>query len=169
MRIKGNREKIKIKLTSVDWIIEFTGLLLFILLIILPVYYFPKLPDKIPIQFKGSGVPKDFGSKSFIWIFPAAGGFLYTLLTILAMFTRLYNFFVKITPENILVQYKLAIRFIRILKTVIILLFLFICYQTIRISTGDTAGFGNTFLPVFLILIFGIIAIYFTRSLNNKL
>jgi|WetSurMetagenome_2_1015567.scaffolds.fasta_scaffold432395_1 uncharacterized membrane protein len=162
------QKKIRIKLTITDWIFEVVGFLFFILLLILPVIYISELPAKIPIEFNGSGNPDGYGNKTFIWIFPAVGGFLYVLLTVLSLFPHLYNFLVKITPDNILVQYKLATKFVRILKTVIVLLLLYVCYQTIRISTGETTGLGRIFLPVFLILIFGVILIYIIRSINNK-
>jgi uncharacterized membrane protein len=162
------QKRIRIKLTLTDWIFEVAGFLFFILLLILPVIYISELPARIPIEFNGSGEPDGYGNKTFIWIFPAVGGFLYVLLTVLSLFPNLYNFLVKITPENMVVQYKLASRFIRILKTVIVLLFLFVCYQTIRISKGETTGLGRTFLPVFLILIFGVVLIYITRSINNR-
>jgi uncharacterized membrane protein len=162
------QKRVRNKLTLTDWIFEVVGFLFFILLFILPVNYISELPSKIPIEFNGLGESDGYGNKTFIWIFPAVGGFLYLLLTVLSLFPHLYNFLVKITPENILVQYKLATRFVRILKTVIVLLFLFICYQTIRISTGETKGLGRTFLPVFLILIFGVVLIYITRSINNR-
>ena len=65
------------------------------------------LPDKIPIQFNGLGEPKNYRSKNFIWLFPIVGGFLYIILTTLSQFPQLYNFPVKITPENILVNINL--------------------------------------------------------------
>ncbi len=168
MGTKGERIKIKIRLSLIDWIFEFVGFLFVIMLLILPIIYMSNLPDKIPIQFNGLGEPKNYGSKNFIWLFPIVGGFLYIILTTLSQFPQLYNFPVKITPENILVQYKLATRLVRILKTILILMFLFTCYQTIRISTGETNSLGNPFVPLFLILNFGIIAIYLTRSIKNK-
>jgi hypothetical protein len=56
----------------------------------------------------------------------------------------------------------------RILKTVMLLMFAFINYKTKQTATGGAAGLGKVFLPVFLILTFGVVIIYLVRSNNNR-
>jgi uncharacterized membrane protein len=168
MDTKNSRPRIKISLTSFDWATELLALMLLVLLIAIPVFSLNDLPDRIPVHFNSAGQPDGFGNRTSLWILPVTGAFMYLLLTVIGAFPQIYNFPVKITPENALTQYRLATRLIRILKTVILVLFSFISYQTIRTATGNASGLGKAFLPVFLLITFGVIIFYIVLSLNNR-
>lgn len=168
MLIPKDRPRIKIGLRSVDWLLEFFGLAFLLLLIILPAVYYGDLPGEIPTHFDGSGLPDGYGSKGTLLLFPVIGFVLYFLLTIISFFPHIFNFPVKITPQNAEIQYRLAIRLLRILKTLILVMFSFICYQTIKTAMGSSVGLGNVFLPVFLLITFGVIIMYFVQAMNNR-
>jgi uncharacterized membrane protein len=168
MELNNPLPEIKIKLTVFDWLIEFFALSFMILLLSLPLIYIHVLPDRIPVHFNAAGQPDDYGDMSTLWILPLTGVLMYFLMTVLSAFPRIYNYPVKITPENAAVQYRIATRLIRILKTVIIMIFCFICFQTIKTATGEAAGLGKIFLPVSLLITFGIIAVFIAVSLNNR-
>lgn len=165
---KEERPRIKIPLNTHDFAIEFLGLSFLIILIIIPLIYYNRLSERIPVHFNAAGTPDGFGSRSSLFILPATGLFMYLLLTVLAAFPHIFNFPVTITPENAEVQYRLATRLLRILKTVILILFSFISWMSVRTATGNATGLGKMFLPVFIILTFGVIIIYLVQAQNNK-
>lgn len=162
------RPRIKLKLMPFDRMVEFAALIFLLALIILPVLYYNVLPERMPVHFNASGIPDDYGGKATLFFLPGTGLLLYLLMTLLAAFPHVFHFAVKITPENAEIQYRLATRLIRILKTVILLMFSFISYKTIQTITGGAAGLGKVFLPVFLILTFGVVIIYLVQSNNNR-
>lgn len=164
----ADRPKLKIKLNTVDWLTEITAIVFLILLVGLPVFYFGELPERVPVHFNAAGQIDGYGSKSSFIVLPLTGLFMYGLLTVISLFPHIFNYPVKITPENAKVQYTLATRLLRILKTVILLMFAFISFQTLRAAAGKTGGLGKVFLPVFLIVTFGIVIVYLTQSLNNR-
>jgi uncharacterized membrane protein len=168
MNREPNRPVIKLRRTPLDWTLDIISLSFLIILIALPLLSYNNLPERIPVHFNGAGTPDGYGSRSSMWILPATGAFLWLLLTVVEAFPQIYNFPVKITPENAVTQYRMATRLIRILKTTILILFTFICYQTIKVAGGMASGLGKAFLPVFLLVTFGIIIIYIVRSLNNR-
>jgi uncharacterized membrane protein len=165
---KTNRPRIKIRLTIFDWIAEIIAFSFLIVLIALPVIYFEKLPDTIPIHFNAAGAPDGYGSNSSLWFLPVTALFMYLLMSVVQFFPQIYNYPVEITPENAPVQYRIATRLIRILKTVILVIFSFISFQTIKTATVGAAGLGKAFLPVFLLITFGVIIYYIVQSLNNR-
>jgi uncharacterized membrane protein len=168
MKTNKSQPKIRISLTYIDWLVELISFALLVVLISLPLIYINSMPERIPVHFDINGVADGFGGKSTLWILPLTGAFTYLLLTIVSRFPEIYNFPVKITEENALVQYRLATRFIRLLKTVILILFLFLCHKTIGLALGKTSGLGKAFLPVFLILTFGPVIFYLVYALNNR-
>ena len=165
---KKNMPKIKIRRKTFDWVIEVIAFVFLAFLIILPLIYYSHLPERIPVHFNGAGQPDGYGGRVTLWILPATSLFLYLLMTILESFPHIYNFPVEITADNAVTQYTLATRLIRILKTVILIIFSFLSYKTITTATGETAGLGKAFLPVFLLVTLGIIVVYVVRSLNNR-
>lgn len=168
MESKENLPKVKLKRTTLDWIIEVAAFSFLIVLIALPLIWYNKLPENIPVHFNGAGEPDGYGGKSSLWLLPATGLFIWLLLTVIEAFPQVYNFPVKITPENIVTQYRMATRLIRILKAVILIIFSFISFQTMKTATGGASGLGKAFLPVFLLITFGLIIIYMVKSFNNR-
>jgi uncharacterized membrane protein len=168
MKQQKDKPIIKITRTTIDWVTEFVAFIFLILLIAMPLIYYNKLPEAITVHFNAAGQPDGYGSRSTLWILPVTSLFLYLLFTILEAFPHIYNYPVEITPDNAFKQYRLATRLMRILKTVILMIFSFLSYKTIRTATGEAAGLGKAFLPIFLLLTFGVIIIYVARSLNNR-
>lgn len=168
MKNESVRPKIKLKRTSFDWVLEFVAFAFLLILITLPLMYLKTLPETIPVHFNAAGQPDDYGSRSSLWFLPLTGVFMYLMFTILEGFPQIYNYPVQITPENAVIQYRLATRLMRILKTVILFTFSIISFQTIKTATGGAAGLGKVFFPVFLLLTFAPIIIYLVQSLNNR-
>lgn len=162
------RPRIKLKLSSHDRVIEFLGLSFLIILIAIPLFYYNQLPESIPTHFNAAGEPDGYGGRASLFLLPATGTFMYILMTVLEFFPHIYNYPVTITPENAESQYRLATRLLRILKTVILILFSFISWMSIRSATGESEGLGKMFLPVFIILTFGVVIIYLVQASGNR-
>jgi uncharacterized membrane protein len=165
---KTVRPKIKISRTTTDWLIDFVAFAFLVILIVIPVINYGTLPETVPVHFNASGQPDDYGGRNSLWLLPAVGLFMYVLMTVIEQFPQIYNYPVEITEENAESQYRNAIRLIRVLKTVILLVFTFLSYKTIETATGKTSGLGKAFLPVFLLLTFGVIIFYIVKSVNSR-
>jgi uncharacterized membrane protein len=168
MKNESVRPKIKLKRTSFDWALEFVAFAFLVTLISLPLIHLKDLPETIPVHFNATGQPDGYGNRSSLWILPLTGTFMYLMFTILEGFPQIYNYPVQITPENAVTQYRLATRLMRFLKTIILVTFSIISFQTIKTATRGAAGLGKVFLPVFLLLTFIPIIIYVVQSLNNR-
>jgi uncharacterized membrane protein len=168
MEAPKTRPRIKIRRTTPDWVIEFLAFAFLIILIALPLIFANDLPERIPTHFNFAGEPDDYGTKMTLWLLPVIGTIMYLGMTIVESFPYIYNYPVEITQENAVNQYRLATRLIRILKTIILIIFSFISYGTIKTALGNTTGLGKAFLPVFLLLTFSVIIIFIAKSLNNR-
>jgi uncharacterized membrane protein len=164
----GIRPKIKVERTRLDWVIEFVAFVFLIILVSLPLIFFNDLPERVPVHFNIEGEPDDYGTRFSLLLLPVTGLVMYLGMTILEGYPHIYNYPVQITHENALNQYRLATRLIRILKSVILLIFSFITFRTIQTALGEGIGLGKAFLPVFLLVVFGTIIIYFVQSLNKR-
>ena len=147
-----------------DWILELLAITLLVSFFAYLIYNYPKLPASIPSHFNTSGEADEFSARDTLWALPAIALFTYSLLTIISRFPHTFNFTVKITAQNALRQYTLAIRMIRFIKLVITGMFLTISLGIVRVAMGQSTGLGFWFMPVFLILIFVPIIIYFVMA-----
>jgi uncharacterized membrane protein len=161
---KEKRPLVKPEWTPLDWIMEVIAILGLLTLFGTGIYYFPKLPEIVPTHFNGSGQPDDYGSKSYFWILPGIGLFIYALLTLINLVPHQFNYLVKITPENALKQYTYGTRFIRYLKMLILWMFFYINFSIIQTINHPSAGFGIWYVPAFLGFIFLPMIGYFILS-----
>jgi uncharacterized membrane protein len=168
MDTNTTRPKIKISRTAADWAVDIIAFAFLVALIAIPAMNYGGLPDTIPTHFNAAGQPDGYGGRGTLWMLPSIGCFLYILMTIVEQFPQIYNYPVEITEENAERQYRNAVRLIRLLKTLILIIFSFISYKTIQTATGGSAGLGKAFLPVFLLTTFGIIIFYIVKSLNSR-
>lgn len=151
---KEGRPRVRPEMTPADWLLEVLaigGLLAFAGYVI---YQYPKLPSVIPSHFDAAGTPDDYSGRSTILALPGIALFIYLLLSLIAMVPHQFNFSVKITPENALKQYTMAIRLIRYLKLTIILIFFYITTEIAREATSSGSGLGLWFMPVSLGAVF---------------
>lgn len=162
-----SRPKTKIKPTVIDLLIETVGFFALMLMLMLPIYYYDQLPDKIPTHFGMNGEANAWSNKNSIWILPAVETVMYSGLWILVKYPHVFNYLVPITEENAYKQYQLATRFIRILNSLIAVMILFILYNSIQTALSIQSGLGNKMF-IFLVAIFGSLGAYIYASIRNK-
>jgi len=155
--------KIKLKLTKTDKIIEAIGYLILAGFWIMVIVSFSDLPENIPIHYNVSGEVDGYSKKTSIFLLPIIGTFMFIILTLLNANPETFKYDVKITAENAQKQYANATQRMRLMKVIVIFLFLLIDYQTIQIAKGNSEGLGIWFLPLTMGLIF-IPIIYFINK-----
>ncbi|RZS94838.1 DUF1648 domain-containing protein [Cecembia calidifontis] len=163
----AERPIIKLERSALDKIMEGLGFLALVLLLVLPIYYYPELPDRIPRHYDASGQITAFGGKGMIWVMPILGLITYAGLFFLNKIPHLFNYPSTITPENAERQYRMATRLIRTLNVIIVVTFLYTTYATIQNAIGNQEGLGKEFMPVFLIALFGTIAVYLIKAFTK--
>lgn len=165
---KEQQPKILLEQTPADRILEGVAVAGLLLMLILPAVYYNELPDTIPTHFNGAGKADGYGNKLTVWVLPLIGLGLYTMLTFINRSPQQFNYPVKVTPENAQRQYELATRLIRMLKAVIMLLFVYICYMVIQGALSGEASLGAGFIWVTLTAVFGTIAWYWRAAYRER-
>lgn len=163
----ADRPIIKLKWNSWDKILEGLGFLALALLLVLPFYFYPELPDRIPRHFDAAGQVTAYGGKGMIWFKPIMGLIMYAGLFLLNRVPQIFNYPSEITPENAERQYRMATRMIRTLNVIIVCTFLYTSYSTIQNALGNQEGLGIAFMPFFLISLFGVIVVYLIKALKK--
>ncbi|RYZ95691.1 MAG: DUF1648 domain-containing protein [Sphingobacteriaceae bacterium] len=167
--MKGTHPKIKLKLATIDLVLEVLGWLSLALLWVLTIVNYPGLPETVPIHFNASGKADGYGSKATILLLPAISTVLYLAMTAINKYPHLFNYGgVKITMVNALFHYTNSTRLFRVLKIKIVLIFTVIVHYTNSMAMGQDSGLGKWLLPFILGMIFIPIVFYIIYTLRNK-
>ena len=150
----NKRPKIELSNTLLDKLLEISGYVILAGLWIFNTISFFSLPEIIPIHFDGNGDVDGYGKRATIFLLPIIGTFLFGMMTILNKSPENFNYSVEINTDNAEKQYTIATRLMRILKVIMIFIFLLIDYQTVQIAMGEATRLGNWFMLVISVLIF---------------
>jgi uncharacterized membrane protein len=162
------RPKLKLKLSTSDWVIELLGWLALVGFWILVLVNYNDLPESIPTHFNGAGVADDFGRKNTIIILPILGTILFLAITYINQFPHIFNYLSKITQENAQQQYTNATKMMRFLKLVLLITFGLIAFKTIEHAKGNSEGLGEWFLPITILILVVPLVVFTIKSLTSK-
>lgn len=164
----ADRPIIKLPLTGYEKILEILSGLGVLFCVIITVAAWRIIPAEIPTHFGGTGTPDSWGGKESLVLLPVGSIILYALLTVINKYPHTFNYPWRITEENAKRQYLNARYLLALLKTEIILVFAYIQLMTILVALGKARGLGSLFLPVFLVIIFGTIGVYFYKARRDR-
>lgn len=122
----NTRPEIKIKPTRTDTILEAIGYIGLAALWIFVIVMYYKLPDVVPTHFNLAGEADGFGDKKTSFFLPIIATVQFLVLSTIQQNPEQFNYPVTITPENAEKQYTNAVRMIRALRVMLVVLFLVI-------------------------------------------
>ncbi|MEO7522596.1 MAG: DUF1648 domain-containing protein [Ferruginibacter sp.] len=163
-----DRPKIKFHLSPFDKKMEVAGFLLLLFMWCLLLFVYFKLPKIIPTHFGASGKPNDYGRKETLLLIPILGTILFFALAQLSKYPHIFNYRVKITPENAEGEYTSAVRIFRFLRIAILIIFTAIILITYLNVIGLVSAVGAWFLPMTFALLLAPTIIMIARSLRKK-
>jgi uncharacterized membrane protein len=165
---KKKQPVLQLPLTSWEKSLEALTILGVILLFTLVFTSWESLPERIPQHFGVTGAPDAWGSKRTLMVLPITTLVMYLLLTIVSKYPHTLNYPYEINEQNIQVQYRYARYMLVVLKAEIIWFFLYIEWITIQVALGKATGLGSLFLPIFLIINFGTMGVYFYKAKKER-
>ena len=122
--------------TAFDYLIGFLALALLLCQILLPVWYWDQLPERLPVHYGFNGEADRFGSKMSLLLLPVVGLGIFILLTVVGRNPQAMNLPVRVTDENRERVYRAGIQFIYILRVVTAALFAYLIWGTIQVGLG---------------------------------
>lgn len=155
--------RLKVKRTRFDIAIEIICLSLLIGIITYLLVKWNSLPDQVPGHYNGKGEVDRWGSKGELFILPVVSWLLYLGITFVEAFPVIWNTGIKVTEENKEKVYRLIKSMIGLTKLIMIINFTFI-----EVNSIQGTSLPWFYLPVFLILMFGVIILYIVRLVRIK-
>ena len=122
------RPDVRVNLTWLDWVMEAVAILILLAMIGLIVMQYTSLPSIIPTHFNASGEVDGYGGKWTVLLLAVVAVVVYVLATLASRYPNLMNYPIPITEENHERQFLNAVKMIRVLKCLSVILFFFLIY-----------------------------------------
>lgn len=148
--------------------IEIIAALLLLILFIYTFISWSSLPETIPVHFDAKGQPDGYGGRITIFFSPLLTLALFVLLTVLNRRPDIFNYAVRISPENAEYQYRLATRMLRLLKLSLVVLFSAITWSVVHSAQSGNSDYVMWVLPFALIITFLPIIYYFFQVFKRR-
>lgn len=153
--------KFRLKHTKLQFILEGIALVVLIGMYAYLILRWNYLPDRIPGHYNFAGEVDRWGDKGELVFLPVVTTFLYLLLTVVTFFPSAWNIPVKITDSNRDKVYGTVKNMLILMKIEIMMIFFYILQNSV-----NARAISPYFLPVFLIVIFGTIAFFLTKTIR---
>lgn len=164
----NKRPKLNIPRSNLEKVMDIMSILAVITTWTYLIVSWGNLPSKVPTHFDFLGNIDSWGGKGSLLLLPIIMTILYIFLTVISKFPQCFNYPVNITEKNAKSQYQNARTFISLLKTEIIVVFLYLEWKSIQIAATKSSGLGSWFLIIFLIVLFGTLGFYIHKMSKVK-
>lgn len=158
-----NRPKTHIKKDSFDKIIEFFGFVAILSLIAYTLSIYADLPDKISMRVAS----ENLSNKINIFSLPIISTIMFVGLYFLSKKPELLNYPTEITKENAKYLYKYGAKMLRVLNTVIIILFFLINISITKIHLQENDLLNSLFALFFLFTTLGVVFYYLIKMYKH--
>lgn len=162
------RPKIKLPYSQSEKLIQILSFVALLGLTGLTVFSMIYLPARIPTHFGATGQADGWGGKGSLLMLPIMAVILYVAITLLERYPWIYNYAVEITEENAPYQYKLGRQMLEGIKCIIIVIFLYLQWQTEQVARGLSTGLGKWFMPVSMLALFGGLGFSIYKMIKHK-
>ena len=166
--VEPDRPQTRPEMAPVDWLLETIALISLLFSLGFAIYHYKSLPATIATHFNASGKADDLGGKESFLVLSAVGIVFYAMLTLINLIPYRRRYMVRITPQNAMRQYLLSMRLTRTLKVILLWIFWYINFSTVRVSRGQADGLGAWFLPAVLSAVFIPVIVYAIEAFRNK-
>lgn len=119
------------------------------------------LPERVPTHFDAAGNANAWGSPAGILIMPVIAVVLYLLMSLVARFPGAFNYPVRVTQVNLPRLQAITLNMIAWIKVELVCLFAVLQWVFVRSARSGEGHLFPRVLPVFLVVIFGTVALHF--------
>lgn len=151
------------KKTAFSKIANLISLLSIVGIVLYVIITWKNIPDMIPGHYNIAGEIDKYSSKNSIWFLVAVQILLFTMMSVLERFPNIWNTGVQITEKNRERVYTILRNMLSYLKMMIMVYFSYMTLQSI-----DGEKLNSISVSVFLLLIFGGMAMFLVKIFKNK-
>ena len=145
------KPKIHIPKTNSERIADIIGYSCYFGSILLLIFIWGDLPDKVPAHYNAIGEVDRWGSKMELLVLPIIGAFLALFMQLFEKFPETHNYPERLNEENAQEFYLLSRKMMNQLKAVCLIILSLLLIESVSIALQWRDGFGAWLLPILII------------------
>ncbi|MFJ8262012.1 DUF1648 domain-containing protein [Rummeliibacillus sp. NPDC094406] len=145
------RPKITISKTKSEWVWDIIGYIIYVSSILLLIFNWSVLPEKVPAHYNALGEVDRYGSKWELIILPCIGIFLLVFMQVLEKHPEAHNYPSRLNESNAQQFYLHSRKLMNKIKNICLIIFSCIIFESISLSLGWGYDFGMWLLPIIFI------------------
>jgi len=146
---------------NINQIIDRFALMLMVVGLLIPAFYYSGLPPEIPIHFNWRGRPDWWVGKIWVWLLPCLSVILYNMLGRI-------NYADPEETGRKAAELRVLQQMMRWIRLFVMTSFLYLTWGIIQTGMGHWEGLGIYFVPVFIGALLGLVAYYFGKIKSIK-
>ena len=148
-----SKEKLKITLpkTKSERVWDIIGYSCYFGSVLLLIFIWGDLPDKVPAHYNAVGEVDRWGSKMELLVLPIIGAFLALFMQLFEKFPETHNYPERLNEENAKEFYLLSRKMMNHLKAICLIILSLLLVESVSIALQWRDGFGAWLLPILII------------------
>lgn len=132
------------------------------------VVHWGELPERFPTHFNAAGDLNGWSGKYGALAMPVIATGMYVFLTVVSRKARRFNVPSGVNQDAPEVRAELR-QLLSAIKALVLVMFAYVHGGSMAVAMGRADGLGRAFLPAFLVVTFGVVAIYLVRLRRFRL
>ncbi len=161
-----DRPRIKLQMKSADWIMEITGLIFLVILLMITLVSYKIIPFDMAAYFDNSGNLDKYLNPYDLITYSVIGLIIYIIFTVQNNYLHKLPFPITVTNDNAERLYTTISRRLRILKVIFLLFILIHVIQKILVAQKIIQRSNNLFVLIFILIV--IIIFYVSNDHMKK-
>ncbi len=130
------------------------GYSLFALTLVLMIFAWDSLPEKVPVHFNASGGADRYDTDFELLMLPVIGIILGMVMEILEKHPEVHNYPLRLNASNRREFYLNSRKILNLTKNMVFIIFSIVILEMLSVAINETSLLGGWMLPVILVLVF---------------
>ena len=149
--------------TPFEWMVEGLAWVGVIGPFLLVAQHWDALPDQMPSHFDSGGRPDALRPKGIVLLLPFVSLVICSILSVLSLVPQAFDYPWEVERDREPDQLQIGREMVGVMKMIISWSVVWITWRTIQVGLGQQTGLGGVFVPVLLLALGGVVAVYMAR------
>lgn len=148
----SKKERIEIPKTALEKMANIAGYSIFGLTLVLMVFAWDSLPERVPVHFNASGGADRYGTAFELLMLPVIGIILGIVMEVLEKRPEVHNYPLRLNDSNRREFYLNSRKILNLTKNMVFIIFSIVILEMLSVAINESPLFGGWMLPAILVL-----------------
>ena len=150
--VVSKKERIDIPKTVLEMMANIAGYSIFAVTLVLTVFTWDSLPERVPVHFNASGDADRYGTAFELLMLPLIGIVVGITMEALERHPEIHNYPIRLSDSNRREFYLNSRKILNLTKNMVFIIFSIVILEMLSVAINGTSLIGGWMLPAILVL-----------------